>query len=476
VSSSDNYQHRNKHGTFSTSRLHSFFTWFTHKENITVCAIAAIILGLHLSIITKPSFVVPNEDIYVRAARSFLTSGGLLNSEHAPLGKLFIAAGIFTFGDNALGWRIFSVIFGVASIFIFYVIAVHLCRKEVNKDDNITLGSPVPTKKQLFFTMTTFVPVFATFLFAFENLSFVLAHLALLDVFYVTFMLLGFLLYLRGQYWWCGFAMGLSMLCKVMAFMAILAIVFYWALTRRNEVTAKIRHILKTPISKNTWTIHGALWDMAKVLISVAVTWFVLLPLLEYPATHQLANPISQTLEMLRFHLNFTSSPSLIATAPWTWVSSPTSFTYWPLSLSFVSNTWVLAINSNNPLYLAAISWNIWALIIPSMLYIIYETIRYRARQHNVATFVLSWFFGVYLLLIPLELATGRLMFTDYFYPAIPAVCMAISWSAWKMWLAMQKEKKRKVIFMCLFAFYLTSTVTIFFFMSPFGGRFLFGR
>ena len=62
-----------------------------------------------------------------------------------------------------------------------------------------------------------------------------MAHFAMLDVFYVTFMLLGFLFYLRGKYWWCGVAMGLSVLCKIIAFMAVLVIVFHWALTRRHR-------------------------------------------------------------------------------------------------------------------------------------------------------------------------------------------------------------------------------------------------
>jgi dolichyl-phosphate-mannose--protein O-mannosyl transferase len=109
------------------------------------------------------------------------------------------------------------------------------------------------------------------------------------------------------------------------------------------------------------------------------------------------------------------------------------------------------------------------------MLYPIYEIIRYRKIPHSVAAFMLSWFLGVYVLLIPLELVTGRVMFIYYFYPAIPAVCLAIAWSAWKMWTEMRKEKKRRVIFLSLLLFYSVSTVVIFYFMSPFGGHLLFG-
>jgi predicted membrane-bound dolichyl-phosphate-mannose-protein mannosyltransferase len=457
-------------------RLHSFLQWFTHKENIVVCVIAAIVFGLHLLMISKPAVYVFDEDFYIPAARSFLNGGGLLNPQHAPLGKLFIAAGISIFGNNAVGWRIFSIIFGVASIFIFYLITVQLCRTEIAGDE-VTVDSPVPPKKQSWFSMMTFVPVFAAFLFAFENLSFVMAHLAMLDVFYVTFMLLGFLLYLRGNYWWCGVAMALSMLCKIIAFMAILAIVFHWALTRRHEVAAETRHLLRSLRRKKELFHYRALWDMTKILITIFVLWVVLLPLMEYPAAREFFNPISRTIYMLKYHLGVTvaASASPISSQPWSWIIHPTSIIYWPASLAFVSGRFILPINSSNPLYYCSISWNIWILIIPVMLYLTYVVIRSHAVQHNVTVFSLSWFFGVYLLLMPLALVSDRLMFTSYFYPAVPAVCLAIAWSAWKLWSAMRKDNKQRVIFVSLLAVYAVCTIVIFYLMSPFGGHLLFG-
>jgi len=478
VDGGDSKDHQQKcNGTNDgVSRFHLFLKWFTYKENIVVCAIAAIVFVLHLMMISKPAVFVFDEDFYVPAARSFLTGSGLLNPQHAPLGKLFIAAGIFIFGNNAVGWRIFSIIFGIASIFIFYLIAVQLCRKEITGDEITALDSPVPPKKQSWFTMTTFVPVFATFLFAFENLSFVMAHFAMLDVFYVTFMLLGFLLYLRGNYWWCGVAMALSMLCKIIAFMAILAIIFHWAITRRHEIVAETRHLLYSLRGKKELFHYRALWDMTKILITIVVLWVVLLPIMEYPAARQFLNPVSRTIYMIRYHLRITvtADSSPLSSQPWSWIIHPTSIIYWPASLAYVSGHFALVINSVNPLYLAAISWNIWVLIIPVMLYLTYVVIRARAVKHNVATFSLSWFFGVYLLLIPLALVTDRLMFTSYFYPAVPAVCLGIAWSAWKLWLNMKKEKKRRAIFLSLLTVYAVGTVVIFFFMSPFGGHFLF--
>jgi len=449
--------------------------WFTYKENITGCAIALIIFVLHLLTISKPAAMMFDEKYYVPEANSFLHGGGLTILEHPPLGKWLITAGIAVFGNNATGWRISPIIFGTASIFIFYLICVQLTGKEVSGNEKITPDSPELTQRKSWFTMTTFVPVFATFLFAFENLSFIQASIAMLDVFSVTFMLLGFLLYLRGNYLSCGVVMGLAMLCKATALLAITAILLHWVIMYHHEIAIDIRHMTNRLRGQNGISHHSVLWDMGKLLISVAVVWFALLPLLEYPATHQLANPISRTMYMVHFHLNYNtilgSNPN--ATAPWQWILHPTNIVYWPGSLVWISNHFIMPINAANPLYYASVSWNIWVLIILSILYTTYEVIKHRKLHPIIATFALSWFVGVYILLIPFEIVTKRLMYTYYFYPAIPAFCLAIAWSAWKLWLNMKKEKKRRVIFLSLLAVYAISTIVIFFFMSPFGGRFL---
>jgi dolichyl-phosphate-mannose-protein mannosyltransferase len=454
--------------------------WFRVKENIAVCVIAVVVLVLHLLIIARPAAQVFDEKIYVPAAKSFLSGSGLTNGEHPPLGKWLIADGIAIFGDNPIGWRIPSIICGVASIFIFYLICVRLVRKEAPGDEAVTQDTTKPRQWGSWMTMRTFVPVFATFIFAFENLSFIQAHVAMLDVFSVTFMLAGFLLYLHNKYLWCGVVMGLGMLCKTTVFLAILALLVHWAFSRRHEIADEIRYMLNRLRRANGTAHSNVIIEMEKLLVAVVVVWFVLLPVLEYPAAHQFLNPFGRTLEMLKFHVDLTTTlaQSPLASTPWTWLSRPTNVVYWPDSTSFkfVSGQWVLGIDSANPLYYLSVSWNIWTLIILAMLYTMYEVVRYRNIPHSVAGFTLVWFFGVYVLLIPLELVTGRLMFTYYFYPAVPAVCLAIAWSAWKIWKQMRQEKKRRIIFLWILTFYSVATLVIFFFMSPFGGHFLFGN
>jgi dolichyl-phosphate-mannose--protein O-mannosyl transferase len=181
--------------------------WFRQKENIAVVGLALLVFGLHFIVINNPhkgrtlddqgkiveatgfnpryhyEGEILDERHYVTEANSIIHDQKLLHPEHPSLGKLIISAGIRVLGDNAFGWRFFSVLFGTASIILFYLV----CQK---------------------LTSRRYVPLLATFLFAFENSVFVQAGVAMLDVFLVTFMLAAFLLYLHHRYISSGVALA----------------------------------------------------------------------------------------------------------------------------------------------------------------------------------------------------------------------------------------------------------------------------
>ncbi len=78
----------------------------------------ALAFGAACSIrLATPASPYFDEVHYIPAAKAWLENGAWLNREHPPLGKYIIAAGIALFGDNALGWRIFSVLAGVVTLF-----------------------------------------------------------------------------------------------------------------------------------------------------------------------------------------------------------------------------------------------------------------------------------------------------------------------------------------------------------------------
>jgi dolichyl-phosphate-mannose--protein O-mannosyl transferase len=100
--------------------------------------------------------------------------------------------------------------------------------------------------------------------------------------------------------------------------------------------------------------------------------------------------------------------------------------------------------------------------------------VKEHTAESGIIRFGLIWFFAVYVLLIPIELITGREMFTFYFYPAVPVVCLAIAWAVWKIRVYMQKDKQHTVVFQWTLALYIAATLVIFYLMSPFGGHLIF--
>ena len=296
----------------------------------------------------------------------------------------------------------------------------------------------------------------------------------MLDVFYVTFMLLGFLLYLRGNYLSCGIAMGLSLLCKVTALLGIAAIVLHWVITHRLEIVAELRNVwdavnervMKAPLS-------GNILNMFKMLVIAVAIWLILIVPLEYGSMHQFSantlwyNPLFRAIYMIWHPLN-ENSASLAAgllqgggligiRTPWQWLISPSA-----INVDLVSGSGVTR-------YLGSIGWNIWVLIIPSFIYLIYASIRKHEKGHDIALFLLCWLIGIYGLLVVMRILTDRLMYDYYFYPAVPAVCLTIAWGFWRLWKLARNRMKSRVLFITGLSLYILASLAVFVIMSPLG-------
>jgi predicted membrane-bound dolichyl-phosphate-mannose-protein mannosyltransferase len=312
-----------------------------------------------------------DEHYYLPEARSIIHREALTVPQHPSLGKLFIVAGILTFGDNPWGWRMPSVVFGVASLLLFYFI----CRRLANKE----------------------VALLACFLLLFESLTFVMSNIAMLDVFSLTFMLLAFLFYLKDRYVFSGMSLALSAVCKLTGFLGIFVILTHWLIRKRRK----------------------PLRNVALFLFVVLVGFMVLLPTTDFLATGHWTSPtysLSQQLETNRILTFAILSPEdrEMASYPWTWVLkyTGTRFTY--------QKDFVWAINPA-----------VWILIIPSMGYMLYEFIR---RRTDVSLFVLLWFGATYLPWILLVILTDRQTYVYHFYPAVGAICIGISLAGARIW------------------------------------------
>lgn len=367
-----------------------------------LCLLVLAVLAMHFSIITHPAQPIFDEQHYVADARSILQGHGTLRPEHPPLGKLLIIFGIFIFGDNPFGWRFFSVVFGAICIVLFYLI----CRQLM---------------------MSKRASFLATLLLALDSLSFVQASVAMLDVFSLTFMLGSFWLYLKDRYLLSGLSVGLSTLAKLSGALALPALVLHWLLTKRARPRRFISSIFLAPAS-----------------------FMLLMPLFDFVVSRQFLNPIGRVRTMLSLSssLTFTSAAHVAASRPWEWILRPMIICYW-----------------DQPRYFAAISFTIWALIIPAVLYMVFRA----AKGDNVGLFGISWFASTYLLWIPVSIITNRISFVYYFYPTVGAICIGLGLGLSQLialWEAKSGGKRRWAAMLSVWG-YLLVHVGIFVALSP---------
>ena len=376
------------------------------REKCLICGLAGISLLIHLAVISQIDYFVHDEFYYVHDAVLIKTGGNGLLSVQPSLGKLFITAGLYTFGFNPWGWRFFSVIFSVASVILFYLI----CRK---------LGG----KKIAFF---------ASLLFMFENLTFYFSGLGILDPFSITFMLLSFLLYLQNRYALSGASLALSGLCKLPGLFGVLVILAHWLITRRKLGTRSILFFI----------------------VALGATFFLLMPITDFLASGEWLNPFQRVYYLAFKHIGtkVTELPpearqSLMS--PWEWVLKPLS----------------IDVDYTNIRLKVLITPTIWALIIPSMGYMLYEWIK---NKRSIALFCLLWFCSTYIIWIPIALVTHTYTYLYYFLPAMGAVCMSIGFGLNRIWeIGKTKSTSFGQLLRVVTIAYLLLHIALFFIFSP---------
>jgi dolichyl-phosphate-mannose--protein O-mannosyl transferase len=146
---------------------------------MVVAISAAIFVIAHLLLmigLTTPDKIAFDEVHYVPAAKQLLEKGPhepLLNPMHPPLAKEFMAASIRVFGDNPLGWRYPSVVFGALAI-----VAIYLCALALFGSQSAALATAA-----------------LTFL---NQMVFVQSRIAMLDIYALTFDLFGVAAFIHG--------------------------------------------------------------------------------------------------------------------------------------------------------------------------------------------------------------------------------------------------------------------------------------
>ena len=269
---------------------------------------------------------------------------------------------IYVFDDNPWCWRVFPILFGTAAIVLFYF----LCRR---------------------LNMSETASNIATFLLAFENMTFVQNSIAMLDVFYLAFMMAAFLLYVCRKYISSGIAIGLSGLSKLNGLLALPAIGIHWIFSRRPR----------------SW------WFLLLILFSI-LSFVELMIIFDFAITRDfsaVSDPIHriQQMQSLSGSLTFATVDHPAASHAWEWVIFYRPMAYWYM-----------------PHYTGAISFTIWAMIIPSFIYMLVRAI----KGNDAALFGVAWFASTYLIWIPATLITNRVTYVFYFYPTIGAICLGL--------------------------------------------------
>jgi dolichyl-phosphate-mannose-protein mannosyltransferase len=256
----------------------------------------AIILGFSALFRTfrlgAPNELVFDEVYYVDGARDLLANGvELTNGKpefvvHPPIGKWMIAIGIKLFGDNPTGWRISAAIFGVASIYLIFLVARKLFKSD-------------------------FLALLSAALASIDGLHLVMSRTALLDIFLMTFLLGAFTAHIYQKYFLMALMLGLGVGTKWSALYFVIAIAIYLLIKERR---ALISYVTIIPgvylISWSGWFLSSNGWDRKSSSNS-------LLSLFNY---HK---------EILDFHTGLETDHPYEA-SPWSWLilGRPTSFFY----------------------------------------------------------------------------------------------------------------------------------------------------
>jgi predicted membrane-bound dolichyl-phosphate-mannose-protein mannosyltransferase len=260
----------------------------------------------------------------------------------------------------------------------------------------------------------------ATFLFAFENMTFLHSGLALLDVYMVTFMLAAILMYLDEKYILMGFFVALSAECKLVGALILIAIFIHWAIYRKDK------------------------WKEFSIGLAVsAVSFVVLIGFFDFFISGHFENPIARINTMLSSTAanQFTIPKLSISSRPWAWI--------YPQWIDPNYNA-PFIVYSYDPQYISFISTTVQLMILPTIAYMVYKTI----KKNPTAAFIVLWFIATYLTWMPFgspidfhplgqHIVTNRVMFVFYFLATTPAICigMAMGMSDW-----LDKLKARRLV------------------------------
>jgi dolichyl-phosphate-mannose--protein O-mannosyl transferase len=328
---------------------------------------------------TAGQYVAGNADAYVWNTKAPQERVAYMWN-HPPAGLLGIASGILIWGDNSLGWRFASMLFGAAGIVLTYLLALRLA------------GERGPA-------------LLAAGLLLVDGMYFEQSRVAMLDVFGVVFALAALLSlhdYLErpaGTAAWpiarTGLLLGLALATKWNA--AYLSLACGLVVLAREARLGRRGNLASIPLGL-------ALVPLA-VYVAVYVPFFA--------SGHGIAEWIELQKQIYYYHTR------LEATHPWS-----SSFWQWPLAVKPVWY-WVSHLDDGRAanIYAAGNPVLYWGFL-PAVLVL---AVRWWRSKPAALAVVLIGFFGQWLpwALVP------RIAFAYHFLPAVPFGAIALAVVLW---------------------------------------------
>ena len=418
------------------SEIKDFCADFDPRKNIYDRVLIYLIVvssALRILWLNNPPDPIFDGKFYVNAARIILglasdprfhvgATPGIDPSGHAPLATGIITFFIMIFGDNAYSFRAPSVIFGIFSILIFYILA-----KKLSANPKLAL--------------------IASFLYSFDNLVFITSRIAMLDIFMLAFMILGFYFCINNKMVLSAITIALSVLSKYTGALAIGVIIAYYLLKKSDQ-------------SKN-YNFMNRLKGIERFIIVFFVTFLSLHAFLGWLYGGYI-NPFNHMFGFISYAAKL-ARPQLegIASYPWQWLMNEAQIPYYVVT-GRVTHGGEYIMTVTLKAFIGAMTPAIIYLTIPS---IAYTTYRYVRIRDNASLFILLWFIFTYLPYYPMSLIMHRIMYIFYFLSAIPAVCLAISYGIWDLRSIFKKHTILHLIIICV---YLAMVLFGFYMLFPF--------
>jgi hypothetical protein len=307
------------------------------KFNIGHLLLLAFALYM-FAIASTPDSKIFDEAHYVPAAEATLNLQPA-NVEHTPLVKVMVALSIRVFGDWWFAWRFPIVLFSMASLFVFYLLAKRF----------------MPERYALL----------ATAFLTFDTMFFVHGSIYILDMPAVFFGLLGIERYFAKKYVWCAAALGLSFLCKELGLLFMFSVVLYHFIAKfriirrtitevqdQDIVSAKSKQRIGTQpktVEKKVWSLKS-LTKKGLATLLIASTVFLLVSgggLWIYDAVYK---PVTNPVVINNIHVNILQDVN----------GTPIKTT----TLTDVSTMWS---SINNPVEHLQFAWKYFTTLVPAV-------------------------------------------------------------------------------------------------------------